>query len=281
MKTITSIHTLQKVLRKARKQNKTIGFVPTMGALHEGHLSLIRSARRENELVVVSIFVNPAQFGPSEDFRKYPRDLKLDSKLCAKEKTDIIFFPSAREIYPSGYRTFVTVEGLSGLLCGRSRPGHFRGVATVVAKLLNIVGPSNAYFGQKDAQQAIIIKKLVRDLDMPVRIRVMPTVREKDGLAMSSRNIYLNAAERKEALALHQSLELAKSLVKKGVKDSAKIIEEMKRLIKSKKSARIDYVSIVALKDLEPVRKINGPCLIAEAVWIGKTRLIDNIIIGS
>jgi len=280
MKIITKSSILQKEIKKAKSRGKTIGFVPTMGALHEGHLSLIRQARRENDLVVVSIFVNPAQFGPKEDYGKYPRDLKPDARLCAKEKTDIIFYPGVKEMYPYGYNTYVTVEHLSDALCGKYRPGHFKGVATVVTKLLNIVAPDVAYFGQKDAQQAVIIKKLVNDLNMPAKIRIMPTLREKDGLELSSRNVYLSGTERKDALVLYQALKLAKGLVKIGVKDAAKITQAMKHLVMEKKTAKIDYISIVDLKNLEPLKKITGSCLIAEAVWIGRTRLIDNTMIG-
>jgi len=280
MKIITKFLTLQKEIKKAKKQGKTIGFVPTMGALHQGHLSLIRKARRENDLVIVSIFVNPTQFGPKEDYAKYPRNLRLDAQLCGKEKTDIIFYPGVKEMYPCGYNTYVTVERLSDTLCGKYRPGHFKGVATAVTKLLNIVNPDAAYFGQKDAQQAVIIKKLVGDLNMPVKIKIMPTLRERDGLALSSRNVYLSPAERKDALVLFQALKLAKDLIKGGQRDAAKVIAKMRNLIEKKKTAKIDYVSIVGLDNLEFLKKITGSCLIAEAVWIGRTRLIDNIIIG-
>lgn len=280
MKIIAKFLILQKEIKKAKKQGKTIGFVPTMGALHQGHLSLIRKARRENDLVIVSIFVNPTQFGPKEDYAKYPRNLRLDAQLCGKEKTDIIFYPGVKEMYPCGYNTYVTVERLSDTLCGKYRPGHFKGVATVVTKLLNIVNPDAAYFGQKDAQQAVIIKKLVGDLNMPVKIKIMPTLRERDGLALSSRNVYLSPAERKDALVLFQALKLAKDLIKGGQRDAAKVIAKMRNLIEKKKTAKIDYVSIVGLDNLEFLKKITGSCLITEAVWIGRTRLIDNIIIG-
>ena len=279
MKIIRSINNLKKEINKIKLSNKSIGFVPTMGALHEGHLSLIRRSRRENDRVVVSIFVNPAQFGPKEDFRKYPRDLAKDSLLCRKSSVDIIFCPRADQMYPQGYKTYVNVEELSGNLCGKSRPGHFKGVATVVAKLFNLVGPDNAYFGQKDAQQAAIIRKMVSDLNMPVNVKVESTVREKDGLAMSSRNIYLNKNERKEALVLHQSLKLAKKLINSGIKDAKIIIRLMKQLIMAKKAARIDYVYIVDLDNLESIQRIKNKALIAVAVWIGKTRLIDNITV--
>jgi pantoate--beta-alanine ligase len=229
--------------------------------------------------VVVSIFVNPTQFGPNEDFRRYPRNLKRDAALLRKEGVDALFYPQAQAMYPEGHRTFVEVEGLSDVLCGRSRPGHFRGVATVVTKLFNIVGPRQAYFGQKDAQQAAIIKRMVTDLNMPVKIKVSPIVREADGLALSSRNVYLNKEERSDALILSKALRLAESLIRRGVKDSGKIIRRMTQLVETKKRAKIDYISIVDLDNLKPVDKIKGRALIALEVRIGKTRLIDNTII--
>jgi pantoate--beta-alanine ligase len=280
MRVITSIPKMQQFSLRERRKGKTIGFVPTMGALHQGHLSLIRCARKENDLVVTSIFVNPAQFGPKEDFKKYPRSLKRDSRLCRACGVDLIFYPQAKAIYPPGYLTYITVEKLSDKLCGRSRPGHFKGVATIVAKLFNIVQPDNAYFGQKDAQQSIIIKSMVSDLDMPVKIRVLPTVREKEGLALSSRNLYLKPNERKDALVLSKALKVARGLIKKGIKDSAKISAKMKQVIRRAKSARVDYISIVDLENLEPLKIIRGKCMIALAVRIGRTRLIDNIITG-
>jgi len=279
VKIIRNIKEMVTVSKEYRKKNKTIGFVPTMGALHQGHLSLIRQARKDNDVVVVSIFVNPTQFSPREDFKKYPRNLKKDARLCKQEGADIIFCPDAKQMYPVNYHTYVTVEKLSEVLCGKSRPGHFKGVATVVAKLFNIVNPDIAYFGQKDAQQAIIIKKMFADLSLPVEIKVMPTVREKDGLALSSRNVYLNKQERKDAVVLSQSLNMAKHLIKRKILDSRKIIKKMNELIKAKKTAKIDYISIVDLKNLEPINRIREGCLIALAVRVGRTRLIDNIIL--
>lgn len=276
---IRKIKELRKRLNKLRLKNKTVGFVPTMGALHEGHLSLIRKARRENDIAVVSIFVNPAQFGPKEDLRRYPRNLKRDSDLCGKEGVDFIFYPDANEMYPSHYMTYVFVSDLSKVLCGSFRPGHFQGVATIVTKLFNIVSPDIAYFGQKDAQQAIIIKKLACDLNMPVKIKIMPTIRERGSLALSSRNVYLSDRERQDALVLPQALSLARSLIRKGEDEAAFVINEMKRLIRKKETARIDYVSIVDTQFFKPVKKIKGKCLIALAVWIGKTRLIDNMLV--
>lgn len=281
MKTVRSIKQMQAVTKQLKGRAKTIGLVPTMGALHKGHLSLIRRARRENDFTVVSIFVNPAQFSPAEDFRKYPRNLKRDALFSKQEGVDLLFYPAAEEMYPADYRTYVTVEGLSGRLCGRSRPGHFRGVATVVTKLFNIVMPDTAYFGQKDAQQALIIKRLARDLNLPVRIKVLPTIRDKDGLALSSRNLYLNREERNQALVLPKALNLAGLLIKGGAKDAKRIIGRMRRLIRKKKRVKIDYIAIVDSAELKPVKRIKGNCLIAVAARIGKTRLIDNIIISS
>lgn len=280
MKVVRGIKQMAAAAKIIKAKGRTVGLVPTMGALHEAHLSLIRRARRENDSTVVSIFVNPAQFAPAEDFKRYPRDIKGDARLCKKEGVDILFYPGVKEMYPADYKTYVTVEGLSDYLCGRSRPGHFRGVATVVTKLFNIVAPDSAYFGQKDAQQAAIIKRLVRDLNLPVKIKVMPVIRDKDGLALSSRNIYLSGAERKEAAVLFSALKLAKGLVNKGLRDPRAVIRRVSGLIKTKKKARIDYVSVVDLENLEPVKKIKENCLIALAVWLGKTRLIDNITIS-
>lgn len=281
MRILRSIKQASAFCRECRRRGKTIGFVPTMGALHEGHLGLMRRAGKENDIVVASIFVNPIQFGPKEDFKKYPRNLKEDAKLCAKIGVDAVFYPFMKEMYPDDYRTYVYVSDLSEVLCGKFRPGHFKGVATVVTKLFNIIGPDCAYFGQKDAQQAIIIKKMASDLNTPVKIRVMPTVREKDGLAMSSRNAYLNAKERKDAAVLYQALCLARNMVKEGNKSPSDIIRRMRGLIKNKETAAIDYIAIVGLKDLKPVNIIKGSCLIALAVRTGKTRLIDNIIVNS
>jgi len=272
---------MQEIAHALRREAKTIGFVPTMGALHRGHLSLVRRARRENDYVIVSIFINPVQFGPKEDFKKYPRNFKTDTLLCKKEGVDIIFYPSAGAMYPAGYKTYVEVEDLGDVLCGEFRSRHFRGVATVVNKLFNIVQPTKAYFGQKDAQQAIIIRKMVRDLNIPVQIRVLPTVREADGLAMSSRNSYLSPAERKQARVLSQALALARDLIKKGNRDSLLVIRKMHQLIKRKKDARIQYICVVDPKTLAAVQKIKRQVLIALAVYIGKTRLIDNALVNS
>ena len=267
---------LQEKVLNLKKKAKIIGFVPTMGYLHEGHLSLIRKARKECDVVVVSIFVNPLQFGPKEDFKKYPRDFKRDLALCRK-LVDIIFFPQAKDMYPTDFLTSVEVEQRSNILCAASRPGHFRGVVTVVNKLFNIVLPDKAYFGQKDAQQALIIKKMVEDLNIPIKVVICPIVREPDGLAMSSRNRYLSGKERKESLVLYKSLKLAKRLIREGTRDSKTIINKMKRLITKVNSAKIDYISINDVKNLVPLRKLRGEALVLLAVFIGKTRLIDNI----
>ena len=280
MRIVSSLKTIRTLTERLKIKGKSIGFVPTLGALHQGHLSLIRQAAAENDIVVVSIFVNPIQFGPKENYRRYPRNLRLDARLCRREGADVIFFPDAQQMYTGNYKTYVIVQDLSDVLCGKFRPGHFKGVATVVTKLFNIVAPDIAYFGQKDAQQAIIIKKVVEDLNIPVRIKVMPTVREEDGLAMSSRNAYLNKEERRDAAVLYQALILAKNLIKQGSVDSSGIIRKMRRLINKKKSACIQYISVVKHKDLQPMDKIRGKVLIALSVWIGKTRLIDNIVIG-
>ncbi|MCL0095239.1 pantoate--beta-alanine ligase [Dehalococcoidia bacterium] len=257
-----------------------VGFVPTMGYLHEGHLSLVRRARGENRSVAVSIFVNPLQFGPQEDFETYPRDTERDLTLLRQEGTDVVFLPEAEEMYPADFNSWIVVEGMTEILEGASRPGHFRGVATVVAKLLNIVEPARAYFGQKDAQQALVIKKMVADLNMNPQIIVAPTVREPDGLAMSSRNIYLNPEERQAALVLWKSLSLAQQLRSGGERSADRIRRQMIALIEGEPGARIDYVSIADPESLRELDEIDSPALVSLAVWIGKTRLIDNVILG-
>jgi len=277
MKIIRSIKEIKKELARHKKRGHTIGLVPTMGYLHEGHLSLIGKACQDNDVVVVSIFVNPVQFGPNEDREEYPRDMRRDAKLCKKAGVDHIFYPTVKSMYPKGYSTFVSVEGLTKNLCGKFRPGHLRGVATVVAKLFNIVKPDAAYLGQKDAQQAAVIKRMTGDLDLDIRVLVMPTVREKDGLAMSSRNSYLSSDERKRAAVIYRSLQLARDLIKLKDKDAVGIIREMKKMLAAAAAAKIDYVSIVDPHTLTDVKTITGEVLVAAAVWIGKTRLIDNI----
>lgn len=280
MKIFKGIGPLVKEINKIKRKRKSIGFVPTMGFLHEGHLSLIRRADKDTGCVVVSIFVNPIQFGPKEDLKEYPRDLKRDLELCRKNGADIVFAPDAKSIYKNGFSTYVNVEGITDGLCGAFRPGHFKGVTTVVAKLFNIVKPDIAYFGQKDAQQAIVIKRMTEDLNMPVKIKMMPIVRERDGLAMSSRNIYLTPEEHKEALSLYSSLRLARDLYKKGERNPSRIVRKMRRLILKEKDAKIDYISIVDTGQLKELNKISRRALVAVAVRIGKTRLIDNIILN-
>ncbi|MGQ9607961.1 MAG: pantoate--beta-alanine ligase [bacterium] len=279
MKIIKSCAEIQNFCNLARCEGKTIGFVPTMGFLHEGHLSLMRRSRAENDLSVISIFVNPTQFGPSEDYETYPRDLERDSKMAESVGVDLIFTPEVKDMYPNGFSTFVNVEGLTNKMCGISRPTHFRGVTTVVSKLFNLVRPNRAYFGQKDAQQAIVIKRMTEDLNFDIQIIVMPTVREQDGLAMSSRNKYLNAEERQAALVLSQSLFLAQRLIGQGRNDAKEIYNLIKNKISSEPLAKIDYIAIVNANNLEEADKIEKNTLVALAVFIGKTRLIDNIII--
>ena len=280
MRFIPDLGKLSIATEKARRLKRRIGFVPTMGALHAGHFSLIKQARKENDAVVVSIFVNPAQFGEGEDFKKYPRRFKKDLEFCRQLGVDFVFLPDKKDMYPEGYSTFVSVEGLSDLLCGSSRPGHFRGVATVVAKLLNIIQPDTLYLGQKDAQQAILISRMVKDLNFSVKVKVLPTVREKYGLALSSRNAYLSKNERAGAAVLFKSLQLAEALIINGQRDAARIISRMKQLIEKNKQAEIDYLAIVDPEQLSAVKKVKPGSLIALAVRIGKTRLIDNTTIG-
>jgi pantoate--beta-alanine ligase len=277
MQLISDISEMQTASLLSKKKGERIGFVPTMGCLHEGHLSLIRAARRETDVVVVSIFVNPTQFGPGEDFERYPRCLERDEPLAEKAGADILFHPCAGDLYPADFSTYVDETKLSKTLCGRTRPGHFRGVTTIVLKLFNIVLPDVAYFGQKDAQQATIIRRMARDLNLPTRIQVLPIIRENDGLAVSSRNEYLSSNERRQATVLHASLMEAQQLIRDGETESRKIKERMKERIKSAEDARIDYVSIVDRDTLEEIEKLSGNVLIALAVFVGETRLIDNL----
>lgn len=279
VKIIKDIPAMRAFLAHARSKNMSIGFVPTMGYLHEGHLSLIRRGKKENVICVVSIFVNPLQFGPEEDFKKYPRDIERDSIKAQSAGCDVIFAPEAKQMYPNSFFTYVDVEKLTGTLCGVSRPGHFKGVATVVNKLFNIIQPSVAYFGQKDYQQALVIKTMARNLNMPLKISVMPTIRETDGLAMSSRNTYLNPAERAQAAVLYQSLGQARKKILSGEKSSKKVISGIRKVILNKKPAGIDYIAVVDADTLENKDMIQGKSLIALAVWFGKTRLIDNILV--
>jgi len=283
MNVISSPVEFQREMLNLKRLGKSVGFVPTMGALHEGHLTLVRQSKKDNDVTVVSIFVNPTQFGPNEDFNKYPRQFDNDRKLLEKEGVDYIFYPSVSDMYPEGYETYVYLEKLPNHLCGLSRPGHFRGVATVVSKLFNIVQPNKAYFGQKDYQQAEVIKKMVRDLNFPIEIVVIPIVRESDGLAMSSRNAYLSPEERRNATVLYKSLQRAKELIEKGEKSVNKIKEEMRKIILSVPS-RIDYIEIVHPETLDsldaiPDKNVIDRVVVAVAVFIGNARLIDNEII--
>jgi len=267
-------------MRRLRRQlAEPVGFVPTMGFLHEGHLSLVRQAGVENPSVVVSIFVNPTQFGPHEDFKSYPRDTKRDLALLEKEGTDVVFIPLAAEMYPEQFDSWVEVGKVAERLEGACRPGHFRGVTTVCAKLFDIVQPTNAYFGQKDAQQAVVIKKMVADLDMNLEVVTLPTVREPDGLAMSSRNTYLNPEERQAALVLSQSLTLAQQLYARGEKDAERLRQEMIGLIQKQPLAKIDYVSVADGDTLDELDRVKPPAVVSLAVKIGKTRLIDNVVL--
>ena len=281
MEKFTRIEEISKYIQTLKKSGKKIGFVPTMGCLHEGNLSLIREAKKKSDIIAVSIFVNPAQFGPKEDYKKYPRDLIKDIKLLEKEKVDILFYPSVDEMYgKSGNNTEIKVPILSEKLCGKFRPGHFNGVTTVVAKLFNIIQPDFAYFGKKDYQQCVIIKKMVKDLNIPVEIIGCSLIREKDGLARSSRNKYLSDEERKDALILYKSLNEAIPMIKEGQNKASIIINKIKKMINGIESAKIDYVDIVNPDTLESVRVIKNKDVIVMAVWIGKTRLIDNMEVG-
>jgi pantoate--beta-alanine ligase len=275
-----TIEATRTAVARARGQGLTIGLVPTMGALHAGHASLLQIARKETAFVAVSIFVNPTQFGPHEDFGRYPRPLEEDLRLCAKEGVDLVFHPETAVMYPPGVRTYVEVEQLQDVLCGKTRPGHFRGVVTVVAKLFSILQPDVAYFGQKDAQQLRIIEQMVRDLNSPVRIRPCPIVREADGLAWSSRNRYLDAHERRQAPVLFQALEAVRNLVAGGQRDATVLRQCLIERIATAPSARLDYAEVVGADHLQAVEHVTGPVLVALAVYFGSTRLIDNIMLS-
>lgn len=270
---------MKEYARGARAEGLVLGLVPTMGALHEGHTALVARARRECLRVIASVFVNPKQFGPKEDFAKYPRDLNADAEKLAKAGVDALFAPGAADVYPDGFRTYVSVEGISERLEGRSRPGHFRGVATVVLKLFEIVQPHFAYFGRKDAQQVRIIQDMVRDLNLDTEIVVCPMVREADGLALSSRNAYLNAQERKAATVLHRALTAARNELAAGVRDTLQLQTTMQHIIGEEPLALLDYAEIVSAETFEPVMRVARPCYAVLAVFIGKTRLIDNLYI--
>ena len=282
MEIINRRQRMSSVARKIRReQDRTIGLVPTMGALHEGHLSLVREARRMCDIVVVSVFVNPTQFAPGEDFERYPRDLTKDTALLTDYNVDYIFAPAVEEIYPKGFATYVNVGGLSKLLEGESRPGHFRGVATIVTILFNIVRPDFAFFGQKDAQQAVIIRRLVKDLSLDTEVLVLPTVREDSGLAMSSRNSYLSADEQQAASVIHRALLKAKETFKGGERHSGRLADQIRATFDSEPRVRLDYVGIVDADTLERLDKLDDrPILIAVAAFVGKIRLIDNIVLN-
>lgn len=278
MRIIKSATEMNACSRQLYLKGKVLGLVPTMGFLHEGHLSLIRESKKVSDITIVSIFVNPAQFGPKDDYDRYPRDTGGDAKKCSDIGTDLLFLPSRGDLYPKGHSTYVRVEGLSDKLCGIFRPNHFRGVATIVTKLFNIIRPDKAFFGQKDYQQALIIKRLTADLKLGVDLIVMPTIREADGLAMSSRNSYLNSIEREAAGIVYRSLMLAEDLIRSGEISGKVIRAKMETCIAGERSARIEYISISDPETLEEVDIIGDDVLVAIAVWIGKTRLIDNII---
>ncbi|MCK4427298.1 MAG: pantoate--beta-alanine ligase [candidate division Zixibacteria bacterium] len=279
MRIVRSPKVMQKICGGLKREGKIIGFVPTMGYLHEGHLSLIRIAKKRSDVLVVSVFVNPTQFGPREDFKRYPRDFKRDRFLLESRlrRDDFVFAPRIKDMYPEGYLTYVNVDKIAHKLEGAIRPGHFQGVTTVVAKLFNIVQPDIAVFGQKDAQQAVVLKKMVDNLNYGIKMIIAPTVREKDGLATSSRNVYLSKEERKQAKVLYQALRQAKEMIKKGERKASKIVSKMRTLINKQPLVDVDYIAITDANSLELLNKIRGEILISLAVRFGKTRLIDNI----
>jgi pantoate--beta-alanine ligase len=280
MNTVRKIKEMKSVVKDIRSLGKSVGFVPTMGYLHEGHLSLVKASLQSAACTVVSIFVNPAQFGPNEDFKEYPRDLARDSRLLEKLGVDLLFYPDYTEMYPPNYRTYVEVDDLQNILEGRSRPGHFRGVCTVVLKLFNIVQPDVAFFGQKDAQQAIVLKRMVSDLNLAVRVEVMPTVREEDGLALSSRNVYLDHEQRQAALCLSRSLNEAAGMIRSGERRTDPLMDRMREIIDREDLAKLDYIAIVDTGSLEPLKEIKNEALIALAVFFGSVRLIDNMMVA-
>lgn len=279
MQVIRTVKEVREKTKEWKRQGLSVGFVPTMGYLHEGHASLMKKAREDCDRVVVSIFVNPMQFGVNEDLDSYPRDLEADSALCAEMGVDLIFHPEVGEMYAEGFCSYVDMNGLTKELCGKSRPVHFRGVCTVVNKLFNIVSPDKAFFGQKDAQQLAVIKRMVKDLNMDVQVVGCPIIREKDGLAKSSRNTYLNAKERQAARILSETIFLGQKLVEEGERDAKRLILAMKENLKREPMASIDYVEAVSMDTIEKIQKLEGSVLVAMAVKIGKTRLIDNFIV--
>lgn len=280
MRVVKSINQLRKILDGIRCQGKKIGLVPTMGYFHEGHLALMRQSRQECDFTVVSIYVNPKQFGPKEDLKGYPRDIKRDRMMIEKENVDILFIPSDNDVYPNRYLTYIDVEKISNTLCGKYRPGHFRGVATVVAKFLNIIQPDAVYLGQKDAQQVVVISRMVMDLNFPVKIRVVPTVRENDGLAKSSRNVYLTANERAQAPVIYKALKEAQKHIHAGERNARKVCRILHESINKSSDGKIQYAACVDADTLEPLATLKGKILIALSVFFGKTRLIDNVIIS-
>jgi len=281
MEVAKTIESVRNLVGAARREGKKVGLVPTMGALHVGHVSLMEAAAKDCDVVVVSIFVNPTQFGPGEDFESYPRPIEADLEICRKAGVHAVFAPTPKEMYPAENITWVALEKLTEPLCGRGRPGHFRGVTTVCTKLFNIVCPDAAYFGQKDAQQAIVIKRMVADLNMPLEIVICPTVREPEGLAVSSRNQYLSARQKKDATALYESLQECRRMIDSGVVDTGKIIASMREILQQVPAIEIEYVSIVDAQTLENVEKVAGKVLVAVAAKIGPARLIDNILVDA
>ena len=281
MEVTTTIESVRSLVRAAHGRGERIGLVPTMGALHVGHVSLIEAAVKNGDFVVVSIFVNPTQFGPGEDFEKYPRPLEADLEICKKAGVDVVFAPTPEQMYPSENLTWVNVEKLTEPLCGRNRPGHFRGVTTVCAKLFNIVAPDVAYFGQKDGQQAIVIQRMVADLNMPLEIVVCPTVREPSGLAVSSRNQYLSDQQKKDAANIYASLQECRRMIETGVANARQIITRMQEILQQVPSIEIEYISIVDAQTLKDIEAISGKVLVAAAVKIGPARLIDNILVDT
>jgi pantoate--beta-alanine ligase len=279
MKIITTIHEMQGIIKEAKEESKSIGFVPTMGFLHEGHVSLIRNARKNNDIVVISIFVNPIQFGPKEDFSSYPRDFEHDRRIAENENVDYVFYPSVEEMYPRTLSASVVVHTRTNVLCGEKRPGHFDGVATVLTKLFNIVQPTRAYFGMKDAQQVAVVQGFISDFNFPIEIVPVETVREEDGLAKSSRNVYLSQEERAQAPILYKSLLEAKRLIKVGEKNQQVIIEHTRKLITENSTGIIDYIEIYSFPQLEKLSSLEGKIIIALAVKFEKARLIDNIVL--
>ncbi len=279
MRVVKTIKQLRQILDEVRPKGQKIGFVPTMGYFHEGHLSLMRRAKKECAICVVSIYVNPKQFAPQEDLSRYPRDIKRDASMAKKENVDILFIPSDNVVYPNCYLTYIDVEKISNTLCGKVRPGHFKGVATVVAKLLNMVAPDVMYLGQKDAQQVAVLSKMIADLNFPVSIRVVPTAREKDGLAMSSRNVYLAPRERSQAPVLYKALKGAVMRIHAGERSASRITGIIHQMITQRSNGKIQYVACVDAGTLEPLKILKGKVLIALSVFFGKTRLIDNVIV--